>query len=93
MKIAVEIQERRCLKVFFLFLVSSVSSAGERARVSRELVMFLTLFLFSVVSFLLFRLVFFLCSLSFRALLTCGTETGTAHRSCDFLTPLLVILW
>ena len=25
--------------------------------------------------------------------LTCGTETGTAHGSCDFLNPLLVTLW
>ena len=24
---------------------------------------------------------------------TCGTETGIAHGSCDFLIPLLVTLW
>ena len=28
-----------------------------------------------------------------NGVLTLDTETGTAHQSCDFLTPLLVILW
>ena len=28
-----------------------------------------------------------------EGVLTSGTEAGTAHGSCDFLTPLLVTLW
>ena len=32
-------------------------------------------------------------TVTITVMLTCGTETGTAHGFCDFLTPLLVTLW